>query len=56
MDKLKSSTEVSKLCFIADLIIFMMNEAEKLMKGSVHEDYFYIFHDALGVNNSKGKN
>ena len=47
MDKLKYSTAMSKLCCIPDLICFMMNEAEKLMKGSVHEDDFFIVHDAL---------
>ena len=47
MDKLKYSTEMSKFCCITDLIRFMKNEAEKLMKGSVHEGDFYIVHDAL---------
>ena len=31
----------------------MMNEAEKLMKGSVHEDDFYIVHDALLLMTAK---
>ena len=53
MDKLKSSTAMSKLCCIADLIRFMMNEVEKLMKGSVHEDDFYIVHDALVLMTAK---
>ena len=30
-----------------------MNEAEKLMKGSVHEDYFFIVHDALVLMTAK---
>ena len=47
MDKLKSSTAMSKFCCITDLIRFMMNEAENLMKGSVHEDDFFIVHYAL---------
>ena len=47
MEKLKSSTAMSKFCCITDLIRFTMDEAEKLMKGSVHEDDFYIFRDAL---------
>ena len=47
MDKLKSSTAMSKFCCITNLIRFMMNESEKLMKGSVHEDNFYIVHDYL---------
>ena len=38
---------MSKFCCITDLIRFMMKEAEKLMKGSVHEDYLFIVHDAL---------
>ena len=53
MDKLKSSTAMSKLCCITDLIRFMMNEAEKLMKGSVHEDDLFIVHDALVLMTSK---
>ena len=32
---------------------FMMNEAEKLTKGSVHEDNFYIAHDALVLMTAK---
>ena len=47
MDNLKSSTEMSKFCCITDLIRFMMNEAEKLTKGSVHEDDLYIVQDDL---------
>ena len=47
MDKLKSSTAMSKLCCITDLIRFMMNEAEMMMKGSVHEEDFFIVHNAL---------
>ena len=31
----------------------MTNEAEKLMKGSVHEDNFYIVHDALVLMTAK---
>ena len=53
MDKLKSSTAMSKFCCISDLIRFMMNEAEKLMKGSVHEDDFFIVHDALVLMTAK---
>ena len=33
VDKLKSSTEMSKFCCITDLICFIMNESEKLKKG-----------------------
>ena len=38
---------------ITDLIRFMMKESEKLMKGSVHEDDFFIVHDALVLITSK---
>ena len=55
MDKLKSSTAMSKFYCITDLISFMMNEAEKLMKGSVHEDDFFIVHDALVLMTAKEK-
>ena len=47
MEKLKSSTAMPKLCCITKLICFTMNEAEKLMKGSVHKEDLFIFHNAL---------
>ena len=53
VDKLKSSTSMSKFCCITNLIRFMMNEAEKLMKGSVHEDDLFIVHDALVLMTAK---
>ena len=55
VDKLKSFTEMSKLCCIADLIRFVINEAEKLVKGSVHEVDFFIIHDALVLLTEKEK-
>ena len=33
VNKMNSSTAMSKLCCINDLILFMMNESEKMMKG-----------------------
>ena len=53
MEKLKSSTTMSKLCCITDLIRFMKNEAENLMKGLVHEDDFYILHNDLVLLKTK---
>ena len=53
MEKLKSSTPMSKFCCISDLIRFMMNEAENLMKGSVHEEYFFIVHNTLVLMKAK---
>ena len=47
VEKLKTSSSMSKFCCITDLIQFMMKEAENLMKGSVHEDDLFIVHDAL---------
>ena len=44
---------MSKFCCITDLIQFMMKEAENLMKGSVHEDDFFIVHDALVLMTAK---
>ena len=32
-----------------------MNEADNLIKGSVHEDDFYIVHDALVLMTAKEK-
>ena len=34
-------------------LAFLMNEAEKLTKGSVHKDDLYIIHDALVVMAAK---
>ena len=53
VDKLKSSSSVSKFCCIIDLIRFMMKEAENPMKGSVREDDFFIVHDALALMTEK---
>ena len=47
VEKLKSSSFMSKLCCITDLIQFMMKEAEELMKGSVHEENLFIVQDDL---------
>ena len=44
---------MSKFYCITDLIRFMTKEAEKLMKGSVHEDDFFIVHDALVLMTAK---
>ena len=44
---------MSKFCCITDLIRFMMKEAEKLIKGSIHEDNLFIFHDALVLMTAK---
>ena len=38
---------MSKFCCITDMIQFIMKEAEKLMKGTVHEDDLFIVHDDL---------
>ena len=53
MEKLKSSTAMSKFVCITVLIRFMMDEVEKLIKGSVHGDDFYIVHDALVLMTAK---
>ena len=52
-EKLKSSSSMSKFCCITDLIRFIMKESEKLIKGSVHEESFFIVHDALVLMTSK---
>ena len=44
---------MSKLCCINDLIRFMIKEAEKRMKGYVHEDDFFIVHDFLVSTTAK---
>ena len=53
VEKLKCSTAMSKFVCITDLIRFMTKEAEKLMKGWVHEDDFYIVHDSLVLMTTK---
>ena len=55
VEKLQSSSSMSKFCCITDLIRFMMKEAEKMMKGSVHEDHLFIVHHALVLMTSKDK-
>ena len=52
-EKLKSSSSMSEFCYITDLTRFMMKEAEKMMKGSVHEDDLFIVHDALVLMTAK---
>ena len=44
---------MSKFCCITDLVRFMTKEAEKLINGSVHEDDFFIVHDALVLMTAK---
>ena len=44
---------MSKFCCNTDLIWFMIKESEKLMKGYVHEDNFFIVHDALVLITAK---
>ena len=44
---------MSKFYCITDLIRLMMKEAENLMKGSVHKDDIFIFHDALVLMTAK---
>ena len=44
---------MSKFCCSTDLIWFMIKESEKLMKGYVHEDNFFIVHDALVLITAK---
>ena len=44
---------MSKFFFITDMVRFMMKEAENLIKGSVHEDDFFIVHDALLLMTAK---
>ena len=53
VDKLESFAVIPKLCCITDLIWSMINEGEDLIKGSLHEDNFFIFRDALVLMTSK---
>ena len=56
MDKLKYSTTMLKLCCITNIIQLIMNEAESIIKGSVHEYSYFIVHNALVLMATKGKN
>ena len=47
VEKLKPSYSISKFSCITNMIRFVMKEADKLMKGSVHEGNFFIVHDDL---------
>ena len=53
MEKLKSSTEMWKFCFITDLIRFVVNEVEKLMKGLVYGNDFFVVHNDLMLMTAK---
>ena len=44
-----------ELCCITDLIRFMMKEAEKMTKESVHEDDFFIVYDTLVLMTAEEK-
>ena len=44
---------MSKFCCITDMIWFIMKEADKLMKGYVHEDGLFIVHDDLVLMTAK---
>ena len=44
-----------EIFFINNLIRFMMNQTEKLMKGSMHEDDFFIVHNAFVLMTAKEK-
>ena len=53
VDKLKSSSSMSKFCCITNLIRFIMKEVESLMKGYIHEDDLFIVHGALVLMTAK---
>ena len=53
VEKLRSSSSMSKFFCITDLIRFMMKEVEKLIKESVREDNFVFVHNALVLMTSK---
>ena len=55
VDKLKSSTAVSRFFCITDLICFIMNDAEELMKGSVQKENLFIVHNTLVLMTAKEK-
>ena len=42
-----------EFCCITDMIRLMINESDKLMKGSVNEDDFFIVHDDLVLMTEK---
>ena len=51
VEKLNNYSFMSQCCCISDLIIFMIKEWDKIMNGSVHED-FYIS-QCVGTNDRK---
>ena len=44
---------MSKFCCISDLVIFMIKEGEKIIKGSVNEGDYFIVHDTLALMTAK---
>ena len=53
---LKKSVTFSHSVSIADYIDHMMTESKRVMKGTIHEDTWMIYHDALSLMTSKGTN
>ena len=51
--QLKECTLLSPVCCIADLILFMVNESQRLMDDIDHSDDWYFHHDALDFMTNK---
>jgi len=50
---LKASATFSHSAYICDYIDHMMTESEKIMKGTIHENTWMVYHDALALMTSK---
>ena len=51
---LKKSVTFSHSLLIADFIEHMMCESNRVMEGTIHEDTWMVYHDALSLMTSKG--
>ncbi len=51
---LKKSVTFSHSVSIADYIVHMMEESKRVMEGTIHEDTWMVYHDALSLMTSKG--
>ena len=49
----KKCSVYSIYCSINDLIDHMFIESEKIMKGTIHEDDYMVYHDALSLMTGK---
>ena len=46
-ERIKQSSALKPFVVITDLVLWIMKESQRLMMGTVHEKYWYFYHDTL---------